>query len=243
MINFGMHMSVFRFKQFAVDQTGCAMKINTDGVLLGAMAHAGVPKRVLDVGTGTGVIALMLAQRFPMANIHALEIDVLAADTAARNFSGSPYADRLSCHAVALADFEPEAPYDLMVSNPPFFLHSLKNEDIRKRMARHTDMAFFAQLLDRSQRWLNPAGSLQLILPAPLADVVSRKAIDDYGMAVHTVTMIRSYTSHPPIRHVVTLGKVRNAEGCETREFLIYERRGVYSPAYRKLLKDFFLAF
>jgi len=243
MINFGTHMSVFRFKRFAVDQTGCAMKINTDGVLLAAMAHAEAPNRVLDVGTGTGVIALMLAQRFPEAVIDAIEIDALAAGTAGRNFGGSPFADRLSCRAVALGDFEPDAPYDMMVSNPPFFLHSLKNDDIRKRVARHTDMAFFAQLLDRSQRWLSPAGSLQLILPAQLADVGCRKAEDGYGMAVHSVALIRSYASHPPIRHIVTLGKGRHAEGRGTREFLIYERRGVYSPAYRKLLKDFFLAF
>ena len=114
-------MSVFRFKEFVVDQSGCAMKINTDGVLLGAMATALHPQRILDVGTGTGVISLMLAQRFPAVVIDAIEIDAKAADTARRNFEASPFSGRISCHPVSLGDFEPRAPYDLIVSNPPFF--------------------------------------------------------------------------------------------------------------------------
>src|SRR3546814_7629734 len=88
-------MSVFRFKQFAVDQSGCAMKINTDGVLLAAMVDANFPKRILDVGTGTGVISLMLAQRFPSAMIDAIEIDALAADTAQRNFRSEEHTSEL----------------------------------------------------------------------------------------------------------------------------------------------------
>src|SRR5476649_1720171 len=87
---------VFHFKQFDVDQTGCAMKINTDGVLLGAFAEADAPKAVLDIGTGTGVIALMLAQKFPGAKIDAIEIDQAAAGTATRNFQNSPFAERLN---------------------------------------------------------------------------------------------------------------------------------------------------
>ena len=236
-------MSVFRFKQFAVDQTGCAMKVNTDGVLLGAMAQVEAPKRILDIGTGTGVIALMLAQRFPSATVDAIEIDTEAARAAGRNFKNSPFADRISCHAVALGDFEPEKPYDLMVSNPPYFLHSLKNHDIRKRIARHTDMSFFAQLLDRSVRWLKPGGELQLIVPIALADQVGQKAENAYGMVKKGCTTIRSFSSHPPIRRVLAVGKGPGHSECTECEFLIYERNGIYSAAYRRLLKDFFLAF
>lgn len=235
-------MSVFRFKQFVVDQSGCAMKINTDGVLLGAIAATVHPKRILDVGTGTGVISLMLAQRFPSATIDAIEIDSLAADTARRNFETSPFSDRLTSHAVALGDFKPDTPYDLIVSNPPFFLHSLKNGDVRKRMARHTDMAFFCQLLERSQQWLNPAGSLQVILPAMLANLIGQKATDEFGLPVQATTTIRSFAAHPPIRHILSVGKPAD-NFSEAYELIIYEHRGVYSPAYRKLLKAFFLAF
>lgn len=238
------HMSVFRFKQFAVDQSGCAMKINTDGVLLGAMAMAHLPKQILDVGTGTGVIALMLAQRFPSAVVDAIEIDALAADTARRNFGSSPFTDRLASHTVPLVDFEPEARYDLIVSNPPFFLRSLQSDDKRKRLARHTDMDFFDQLLARSQRWLNPAGSLQVILPVMLADLVGRKASDEYGYCVQVIATIRSFTSHPPIRHILSLGKSADGGASgEAQELVIYEHPSVYTAAYRELLAAFFLAF
>lgn len=236
-------MSVFRFKQFVVDQSGCAMKINTDGVLLGAIAAAVHPKRILDVGTGTGVISLMLAQRFPSATVDAIEIDPLAADTARRNFEASPFSDRLASHAVALGDFEPDTSYDLIVSNPPFFLHSLKNDDIRKRIARHTDMAFFSQLLERSKQWLNPAGSLQVILPSMLANVIGQKATDEFGLPVRATTTIRSFGVQPPIRHILSLGKPTHSNLSKADELIIYEHRGIYSPAYRKLLKAFFLAF
>lgn len=237
-------MSIFRFKQFVVDQTGCAMKVNTDGVLLAALVTSDSPKRILDVGTGTGVISLMLAQRFPSARIDAIEIDILAADTARRNFEGSPFVDRLTSHALSLADFAPETTYDLIVSNPPYFLHSLQNDDRRKRMARHTDMDFFDQLLTRSKQWLIPAGNLQMVLPAALAAYIGQHAGVVYGLDSQTTTTIRSFASHPPIRHIVSIGKPMGSNVTdEAPEFTIYERQGVYTPAYRELLKPFFLAF
>ena len=239
-------MSVFQFKRFAVDQSGCAMRINTDGVLLGAMVAAHSPKRILDVGTGTGVISLMLAQRFPAATVDAVEIDVSAADTARRNFEDSPFAARLTSRAVSLVDFEPEGPYDVIVSNPPFFLRSLHNDDRRKRIARHTDMAFFDELLARSKRWLNPKGSLQLILPPDLAGAIGRKAEREFALRVQKTIAIRSFAFQPPIRGIISLRMpVGNgiAREAEEHEFIIYERRNVYSAAYRELLKPFFLAF
>ncbi len=96
---------VFRFKQFNVDQSGCAMKINTDGVLLGALVETDQPKTILDLGTGTGVIALMLAQRFGDARIDAVEIDPVAAQTAEKNFAGSPFFERLSIYSIGFEQF------------------------------------------------------------------------------------------------------------------------------------------
>ncbi len=237
-------MSVFHFKQFAIDQTGCTMRINTDGVLLGGVASLKKPARIIDIGTGTGVIALMLAQRFPLALVDAVEMDAVAAKKADENFVGSPFAQRILCHAIPLADFTPTTSYDLMVSNPPYFLHSLKNHDARKRMARHTDIAFFDQLLERSARWLTDVGSLQLVLPIPLAEWIVQRATRQYGMVVQWAMDIRSFPAHPPIRRILAMGRgacggVLPAEG----ELVIYEREGVYSQTYRKLLKDFFLAF
>src|SRR3978361_1442419 len=96
---------MFQFKQFSVDQSGCAMKINTDGVLLGALADANNPETILDIGTGTGVIALMLAQRFTTAQIDAVEVDEVAAETPNKNFNGSPFAGRLQVHPTAFEQF------------------------------------------------------------------------------------------------------------------------------------------
>src|ERR1700761_9046927 len=109
---------MFHFKKFTVDQSGCAMKINTDGVLLGALAEADQPKTILDIGTGTGVIALMLAQRFNDARIHAVEIDPVAAQTAERNFAGSPFSERLGVYSVGFEQFfeqNADKKYDLII--------------------------------------------------------------------------------------------------------------------------------
>ncbi|HWK99782.1 MAG TPA: methyltransferase [Parapedobacter sp.] len=219
------------------------MKINTDGVLLGAMATADFPMRMLDVGAGTGVISLMLAQRFPLAMVDAIEIDTMAASTTRRNFERSPFRDRLTSHAIALSEFEPKAGYDLIVSNPPFFLGSLRNADSRKGIARHTDMNFFDQLLARSKQWLSPDGYLQMILPTSMAARVEERAFLDYGLALRASTAIRSFSSHPPIRQVLFLSRATGPEARNEAEFIIYDRRGVYSAAYRKLLGPFFLAF
>ncbi len=135
--------SVFRFKQFEVDQSGCAMKINTDGVLLAALAESISPKEILDIGTGTGVMALMLAQRFPEANIEAVEIDEFASATAHKNFLNSPFSERLAVKNVSIEQFQSQHSYDLIISNPPFFVGDLKNVNEKKGMARHTDADFF----------------------------------------------------------------------------------------------------
>src|ERR1700733_3404653 len=120
---------MFHFKQFSVDQSGCAMKINTDGVLLGAITQADDPKTILDIGTGTGVIALMLAQKFANAQIDAVEIDESAAKTAGRNFENAIFNDRLNIYPSGIRTFfegHPENKYDLIVSNPPFYINSLE---------------------------------------------------------------------------------------------------------------------
>ena len=236
-------MSIFRFKQFAVDQTESTMKINTDGVLLGAIASVKDPSRILDIGTGTGVIALMMAQRFTGAVVEAIEVDRHTAALAGNNFAASAFANRISVHAVALADFQPVQTFDLMVSNPPFFLHALKNRDERKRVSRHAEESFYTELLERAIRWLTEKGSLQLVLPVTLADWVTRRAANEYGMVVQWQQDIRSFAFQPPIRRILALGKQALMVDLPGDDLVIYADRGVYSDSYRVLLKDFFLAF
>lgn len=236
-------MSIFRFKQFAVDQAGSTMKINTDGVLLGAIATVAQPGRVLDIGTGTGVIALMLAQRFPGALVEAIEVNTAAARLAGDNFARSAFAARMSIRPVALADFQPVGAFDLMVSNPPFFLHALKSRDYRKLVSRHTDVMFYSQLLDRAAGWLTEKGSLQLVLPVPLAEWISHRAVAEFGLVVQGQRNIRSFAANPPIRRILAIGKTFLDDALLDGELVIYEQKGVYSDAYRALLKEFFLAY
>lgn len=269
---------VFQFKQFEVDQSGCAMKINTDGVLLGALAgktrSRGEIQRILDVGTGTGVIALMLAQRFPSALVEAVEIDRDAAERAEYNFNKSPFSGRMNVFGAPLADFDPFAKahggkstelgiYDLIVSNPPYFLDSLKNPDKKKEVARHTDRAFFALLLNSADRWLKPEGELQLILPPQLNAYIEKTVFEklsasagDAGdnlfrlVPTERIGIYSFEKDAQPIRILQTFRKSAIGDRflpvdppASAEKIVIYSERGVYSQVYRQLLADFFLSF
>lgn len=156
----------FRFKQFAVRHDKCAMKVGTDGVLLGAWADIAGCKRILDIGTGTGLIALMLAQRSE-ALIDAIDIDAAACFQAEENAEISPFAGRVRVIHAPLSDFTTTCPdrYDLIVSNPPYFVDSLKCPDRQRTTARHTDTLPLETLLRDSRKLLAPGGHIALILP------------------------------------------------------------------------------
>lgn len=233
--------SVFRFKQFEVDQGNCAMKINTDGVLLGGSTHFPEARRILDVGTGTGVIALMLAQSHPHARIDAVEIDEGAYQQANINFQNSDFAERLQVFLGSFADMQPQENYDLIVSNPPFYTNSLHNPDVRKRLAKHTDMLFFEKLLSFVSRYLTDNGQFKLIIPVTLADEAIAPILSDYKLYVQNETSISSFSGELPIRKVWGIGK--KVLPLETQDFHIYAERGVYSDHYKMLLKPYFLAF
>ncbi|MBB5394550.1 tRNA1(Val) (adenine(37)-N6)-methyltransferase [Mucilaginibacter sp. AK015] len=233
-------MSVFKFKQFDVDQTGCAMKVNTDGVLLGALAAANNPQSILDIGTGTGAIALMLAQRFAEANITAIEIDEHAAETAARNFEDSAFADRLN---IIKGDFievgHPEK-YDLIVSNPPFFLDSLTSANQKKNLARHTDSLFFDRLVKYAAEHLTDTGTCQLIIPLPTAAVIM-DLLPKYQLYLQKVIAVKSFADSEPHRVILTFGKEQ--KGITEEQFVIYDVPKVYSVEYQLALGDFLTIF
>ena len=215
---------IFHFKQFKVDQTGCAMKINTDGVLLGAMAAANNPKSILDIGTGTGVIALMLAQKYEAAVVDAVEIDGEAAYTAKRNFESSVFQSRLKIYAVSIFDYFREhydKKYDLIISNPPFFLNSLKSPAEKKALAKHTDAEFFKKLIHNAAVNLNCEGSLWLILPLLLIETVISIAKCE-SLFIHKKINIHSYAHSSPHRTVIVL---RSSDKIGKHEdFIIYAR-------------------
>ena len=161
-------MSKFQFKQFSLEQDRCAMKIGTDGVLLGAWAPIeNNPFSILDIGTGTGIIALMLAQRSHAEQIDALEIDEDAYEQAVDNFENSPWSDRLFCFHAGVDEFveEPEDEYDLIVSNPPFYTEDYKTENPQRDLARFADALPFEDLIEAAALLLSENGIFSVIIP------------------------------------------------------------------------------
>lgn len=233
--------TVFKFKQFEVDQRDCAMKINTDGVLLGAIADADNSKNILDIGSGTGVISLMLAQRYSTAFIDAVEIDELAYQRTKSNFEQSLFADRLRAYSSSFEHMTPPHQYDMIVSNPPFYTNSLHNPNAKKKLARHTDLTFFVKLIQFGFFHLKPQGSLQLILPVDLATELLELA-KPMGLYLSKQILVRSFIHSAPFRSIVELRKEIVANIVES-SLVIYESQGEYTSEYKKILSPFFLAY
>ena len=244
----------FRFKQFTVWHDRCAMKVGTDGVLLGAWAPANpfTPNpltRILDIGTGSGLIALMLAQRFPEASIDAIDIDEAAVEQARENFAGSPWTDRLHAFHARLQDWQNHPlqitnyKYDLIVSNPPYFQNSLKNPDKGRQTARHTDTLSYAELLRHSARLLTEKGLLALVLPAEVEQEVHGLAAAELLSLTH-LTRVYSKESKPARRVLLEFEKStsRDTDISMTEDSLVLENEiGGRSAAYQELTKDFYL--
>lgn len=169
-------MTAFRFKKFVIEQELCAMKVGTDGVLLGSWATGGA--RVLDVGTGTGIMALMLAQRCPEARVTAIDIDEGAVRQALQNVAQSPFNDRVEVLRCSVQEFDgrdgsdgsngrdgANGLYDAIVSNPPFFIDSLQTPDRQRTVARHAETLTYAQLMQAAWRLLADGGELSVVVP------------------------------------------------------------------------------
>ncbi|MFI3315294.1 MAG: methyltransferase, partial [Rikenellaceae bacterium] len=167
-----MKSDIFRFKTFSLSQKQSAMKIGTDGVLLGAWATRELGSKganILDIGSGTGVISLIAAHRCPDAKITAVEIDPPAANESKQNFESSPWSDRMSVVSSSLQDFslksENQRGFDTIITNPPYFINSLKNPEANRVAARHAELLPYEDLIDGVDRLLSDDGSFYLILP------------------------------------------------------------------------------
>jgi tRNA1Val (adenine37-N6)-methyltransferase len=235
--------NIFQFKEFKIDQSDCAMKVNTDGVLLAALVQSENPQKILDIGTGTGLIALMLAQRFKNAIIAAVEIDGKAANRAEMNFIESPFSDRLKLFNSSMEDFylHTNERFDLIISNPPFFINSLKSEDALKGIAKHTNQVFFENLLFLSESKLKPNGCLVMILPIETS-ILIEKLIDLIpNLHLNEILMIHSFNDSNPHRKILKMSLNPSELNCE--KFVIYEAQGVYSSEYQDLLRNFLTIF
>jgi len=232
---------IFQFKQFEINQAGCPMKINTDGVLLAVKVNGRKPSHILDIGTGTGVIALMLAQRFPEACIQAIDIDQGAFNCAKSNFEGSPFSTRLSAHNIGIESYESQSEFDLIVSNPPFFINSLKNSDTRKTLSRHGSIQFYEDLFNKCNHLLSANGSLQIIWPMEIRDQLLRLGFFA-NLYLNEETYIQSFPHSDPFRVISSFKKTFH-EPYKSDSFHIYQKQGVYSESYLELLKPFFIKY
>lgn len=219
------------------------MKINTDGVLLGAVADVphGSVKRILDIGTGTGVIALMLAQRFDHALVDAIDVDEGSFECSRVNFQTSPFFERMRSCLAGIADYETTATYDLIVSNPPFFLDSLKNIDDRKTLSRHGTLSFYNTLFEKCSKLVTAKGAFVIVWPI---DIRKRIINSGYTSAMNNYQeiFIQSFPASEPFR-VISFFSTDKSLLYAKRNFYIYEERGKYSSGYGELLTDFFLNF
>lgn len=155
----------FRFKQFNVYQANSPLKLGTDGVILGVWAHHPKPKRILDIGTGTGIIALMQAQKYPEAEVLAIDINPNSLMDARLNFKLSPWKHRLKAEEARAQEFTTDQAFDLIITNPPYFTEDTKSESIEKDMARHQDSLSLGDLFMVSATHMHSGSLMQLIIP------------------------------------------------------------------------------
>lgn len=242
----------FQFKQFTIFQDRCAMKVGTDGVLLGAWASGGSTclshrRRILDIGTGTGLIALMMAQRFPDALIDAIEIDRDAAEQACENVSASPFADRIRVMEISLQEYAERmsvqggrfSKYDAIASNPPYFVNSLKNPDKFRAIARHTDTLSFRQLMKGVSCLLSDDGVLSVILPTSCQGELENEAVIS-GFSKTCEVKIRTKEGKTFKRCLMSF--CRQIPTTVLREEVcMMDTDNQRSYWYRELTKDFYL--
>ena len=246
-----MSTPYFRFKQFTIWHDRCAMKVGTDGVLLGAWAgttdspaantdKTSPVERILDIGTGSGLIALMLAQRFPNAIIDGIDIDPSAVLQAKDNFSASPFSTRLHAYTSSLQDWQPKDQYDMIVSNPPYFSNSLLCLDNMRTIARHDNILSFAELLEHSNRLLTQAGTLSLVLPADAEKAILAEARLQH---LYCVRLCRVHTTanKPAKRILVTFSHQTPATTLTPETLCLSTPTHPRSPAYSALTQDFYL--
>ena len=236
-------MSEFRFKRFCIDNTASALKVGTDSVLLGSlMSITGEERRLLDIGTGTGVVAIMAAQRLADAGaaypeITAIEIDAPSAEEAERNFKGCPWSGMLEARHCALQDWRSDAQYDLIFSNPPYFDESLRNPDPRESRARHTESLSYREVLAFAGEKLAPQGRVAMILPAE-SETAVRRCAAGFDLNTSRVVRIRTTQKKPARRIVVEFTRTRSTP--ELQELTIQDGTA-FTEEYRRIAGAFLL--
>jgi len=229
-------MSSFRFKQFEVQNEKSALKVGTDAVLLGsAMTILPSDANMLDIGTGTGVIALMAAQRTQTAHIEAIDIDAPSAEEAAFNFAASPWSSRICARHTSLSDYVPTHSFDLIFSNPPYYDASLKNPDAREAAARHTDSLSYRDVFSFASAH---SSRLSVILPSD-NDKMALRLAAGFGLYPFRLVYVRSTERKKFSRLIAEFSLVRGE--VQREELTLMNNEGGRSEDYTRLTQEFYL--
>lgn len=231
---------MFTLKQFSVSQENTAMKVCTDSCLFGAIVHSENPASALDIGTGTGLLSLMLAQKYPNLFIDAVEIDQNALIDAEKNILESPFKERISLIHSAIQAYNTDKKYDLIVSNPPFYVNQLKSPKLSTNYARHSEAINNNELMNAINKLLKPTGSLWLMLPPTQMQSIEKEA-SKYSLYSQARYFIKPNLAKPVFR-VITEYKFTLPKNVYEQEILIYENNN-YSPIFAQFLRDYYLIF
>lgn len=242
MIDTEINSELFRFKYFSLEQNLCAMKVGTDGVLLGAWADVNESKNILDVGTGSGLIALMLAQRNVDANVVAIDIDQNAALQATQNFEQSTFSNRLTAKLVSLQDFEENNTFDLIVSNPPFFTGGTFSGSTDRDSVRHTIKLSHSDLLRSVKKLLSADGKFCVVLPL-IEGLRFIEMAATYSLSCTRMLEVYPREGKPIERMLLQFEKL--VKPVEKKTLYLYQTEGKsmseWTEDYKELTKDFYL--
>lgn len=234
-------MKPFQFKQFTIQQDKTAMKVGTDGVLLGAWANLDFnPNSILDIGAGTGLIALMMAQRSDAETIDAIELNDAAYEETVENFENSDWADRLFCYHASLAEFadEIDEKYDFIISNPPFYTSTYKELSEDRAMARHSESLTYADLLESTSKLLSENGNCAFIIPFEEAENFLKIA-EVNQLYPNRITRVRGAVNTPVKRSLLQFSFLKTEIALS--ELTLELSRHNYTEEYKSLVQDFYL--
>jgi len=230
-------MSGFAFKQFKVEHDQCAMKVSTDGILLGAWADLSGASSLLDIGTGTGLLALMCKQRVPDLKVSAVEVDKAAYQQAVQNCQQSPWPD-ISIYHQCVQQFAAETKFDCVISNPPYFNHSLKGDNAARNTARHADSLSFAELLGAFRHLSHQDSRFNLILPTTEAQLFITLA-QQQGLYLNRHCQVQAMPNKPFSRSLMTFSYEQSE--ISTTKLCIRANDNSYTPQYQALCREFYL--
>jgi tRNA1Val (adenine37-N6)-methyltransferase len=233
----------FEFKKFRIKQDRCAMRVSTDAVLLGAWVGAGGSRNILDIGTGTGVIALMLAQKSE-AMITAIDIDRESSEQAAENVAHSPYAARIEVKHLAFQEYVRQGgeKFHLIVTNPPYFIDSLKTPAESRTLARHTDALSFDDLIGGVKKLLHEKGKFCLILPTNEA-IIFRSKAESRGLYLSKLMRVRTTKEKNTEKRHLMQFEFKESEFSESTLVIEADSHRKYTDEYKALTKDYYIHF